>query len=201
LVNNVWASPKGFAGFTERFWERPIDDWEPLVGLGLRAHYVASVHAAKLMVARGSGLIANISSFGSRGHLHSVLYGIAKTGLDKMAADMAVELAGTGVNTLSLWPGLVRNELIVASGLTGFAGFSFEKAETPEFLGRLMVALANDERIGEFSGATIVTAEAGAHYGITNEDGTAPESHRAAFGGGPLFGPDHLFDPDHPLGV
>lgn len=191
LVNNVWAAPKGFHGFTERFWERPLGDWDPLVGIGLRAHYVASVHAAKLMVARGSGLIANISSFGSRGHLHSVLYGMAKAGLDKMAADMAVELAGTGVNTLSLWPGLVRNELIVASGLTEFAGFSFEKAETPEFLGGVVVALANDPRVGELSGSTIVTAEAGAHYGITNEDGGVPESHRAAFGGGPVFGADH----------
>ncbi|MCX5044620.1 SDR family NAD(P)-dependent oxidoreductase [Aldersonia sp. NBC_00410] len=192
LVNNVWAAPKGFHGFSERFWERPLTDWDSLVGVGLRAHYVASVRAAKLMVARGSGLIVNISSFGSRGHLHSVLYGIAKAGLDKMAADMAIELAGTGVDTLSLWPGLVRNELIVASGLTDFAGFSFEKAETPEFLGRVLVALANDPRIGELSGSTIVTAEAGAHYGITNEDGTAPESHRAAFGGGPVFGTDRV---------
>jgi NAD(P)-dependent dehydrogenase (short-subunit alcohol dehydrogenase family) len=116
---------------------------------------------------------------------------MAKAGLDKMAADMAVELTGTGVHTLSLWPGLVRNELIVASGLTGFAGFSFEKAETPEFLGRVMVALANDPRIAELSGSTIVTAEAGVHYGIADEDGKAPESHRAAFGGGPIFGADH----------
>ncbi len=37
LVNNVWASPKGFAGFTDPFWKRPVDDWDSLIGVGLRA--------------------------------------------------------------------------------------------------------------------------------------------------------------------
>ncbi|WP_161996588.1 SDR family NAD(P)-dependent oxidoreductase, partial [Rhodococcus sp. YH1] len=117
LVNNVWASPPGFAGFSEPFWKRPISDWDSLVGVGLRAHYVASVDAAQLMVPRGSGMIVNISSFGTRGYLHSVLYGISKAGLDKMAADMAVDLAGTGVTALSLWPGLVKNEAMLARGI------------------------------------------------------------------------------------
>lgn len=80
LVNNVWAAPEGFAGFTEKFWQRPLSDWDPLIGVGLRAHYVAAVHAAQLMVPRGTGLIANISSFGTRGHLHSVLYGMSRPG-------------------------------------------------------------------------------------------------------------------------
>src|SRR5699024_8201208 len=67
LVNNAWASPKGFAGFSEPFWRRPVDDWESLIGIGLRTHYVASVAAARVMIEQGSGLITNISSFGSRG--------------------------------------------------------------------------------------------------------------------------------------
>src|SRR5699024_10088982 len=70
LVNNVWAAPKGFGGFAEPFWKRPLSDWDSLIGVGLRAHYVAAVHAAGLMVPRGAGLIVNISSFGTRGHLH-----------------------------------------------------------------------------------------------------------------------------------
>lgn len=87
------------------FWERPLDDWDSLIGLGLRAHYVASVAAARLMVPRRTGLIVNISSFGTRGHLHSVLYGISKAGLDKMASDMAADLRDHDVHAVSLWPG------------------------------------------------------------------------------------------------
>jgi NAD(P)-dependent dehydrogenase (short-subunit alcohol dehydrogenase family) len=187
LVNNVWAHPKGFAGFSDPFWKRPISDWDTLIGVGLRAHYVASVEAAKLMVPRGSGLIGNISSFGTRGYLHSVLYGMSKAGLDKMAADMAVELKGTGVTALSFWPGLVRNEAMLASGMESFAGFPLSEAETPEFIGRVIVALANDPEVGKLSGSTQITAETALEYGITDVDGAQPASHRAAFGGGPLF--------------
>lgn len=187
LVNNVWAAPKGFAGFTDPFWKRPISDWDSLIGVGLRAHYVASVHAAPLMVAHGSGLIVNISSFGARGHLHSVLYGMSKAGLDKMAADMAVELAGTGVTTLSLWPGLVNNERMQALGLTEFQGFSLANAETPEFIGRVIVALADDPDLGARSGHTLITAEAALDYGVSDVEGNQPDSHRALFGGGPLY--------------
>ncbi|CAJ1493974.1 SDR family oxidoreductase [[Mycobacterium] kokjensenii] len=190
LVNNVWAAPEGFAGFTEKFWQRPLSDWDPLIGVGLRAHYVAAVHAAQLMVPRGTGLIANISSFGTRGHLHSVLYGMSKAGLDKMAADMAVELSGTGVSTVSLWPGLVRNEVMqgfMDRGLDNFQGYPLANAETPEFIGRVIAALADDPDIGARSGHTLITAEAALDYGVTDIAGNQPDSHRELFGGGPLY--------------
>lgn len=190
LVNNVWAAPKGFAGFTEKFWQRPLSDWDSLLGVGLRAHYVASVHAAQLMVPRGAGLIANISSFGARGHLHSVLYGMSKAGLDKMAADMAVELTGTGVSAVSLWPGLVKNEVMqgfMARGLDNFQGYPLANAETPEFIGRVIAALADDPDIAARSGHTLITAETALDYGITDIEGNQPDSHRSLFGGGPLY--------------
>ncbi|WZU34315.1 hypothetical protein Rruber_03820 [Rhodococcus ruber] len=187
LVNNVWAGPPGFAGFSEPFWQRPLSDWDSLVGLGLRAHYVASVEAAKLMVPRGSGTIVNISSFGTRGYLHSVLYGISKAGLDKMAADMAVDLRGTGVTALSVWPGLVKNEAMLARGIDNFEGFSLANAETPEFVGRVIVALANDPKVNKRSGHTLITAETALDYGVVDVEGNQPDSHRGAFGGGPLY--------------
>lgn len=36
-----------------------------------------------------------------------------------MPADMAVELRDTGVSTLSLWPGIVRTEQVLAMGVDG----------------------------------------------------------------------------------
>ncbi|MGV9709211.1 SDR family NAD(P)-dependent oxidoreductase [Gordonia sp. NPDC003424] len=189
LVNNAWAAPPGFGGFSDRFWERPVDDWDTLIGVGVRAHYVASVYAARSMVARGSGLIATISSFGTRGHLHSVLYGMSKAALDKMSFDMGTELADTGVTAVSLWLGLIRTELMLSLGIDEFAGFSVQRGEDPEFVGRVIAALADDPSLADRNGHTLVTAELGADYGITNNDGTPPDSHRSAFGGGPLFPP------------
>lgn len=194
LVNSAWSAPRGFAGFTEKFYDRPISDWDTLIGVGLRAHYVASVHAARMMVPRGAGLIASISSFGSRGHLHSVLYGMSKAALDKMAYDMAHELRGTGVSAVSLWPGLVRTELLLSAGISEFAGFPIAEAEDPAFIGRVIDHLSRDDELAGLSGSTLVTAELGARYGVVNDDGTAPASHRRAFGGGGLFPPTP--DPD-----
>lgn len=187
LVNNVWAAPDGMAGFDEPFWTRPVSDWEPLVGIGLRAHYVASVHAARHMVARGSGLIVNISSFGARAPLHSVLYGISKAGLDKMAADMAHELRAAGVLALSLWPGLVRTDGLVEAGVKEVAGFQLADAESPELVGSVIARLADDTQLPERSGHTYVVAELAEEYGVTEPDGRRATSHRAAFGGGPLY--------------
>lgn len=187
LVNNVWAMPPDMTAFQDRFWERPVSDWDSLIGVGLRAHYVASVHAAKIMVKQGSGLLANISSFGSRGHLHSVLYGMSKTALDKMAHDMGHELTGTGVTAVSLWLGLMRTEALVERGVESVAGFPLASAETPEYVGRVLNALATDSNLSRHNGHTLVTAEVGVDYGITDEHGAAPPNHRAAFGGGPFF--------------
>ncbi|NED68027.1 SDR family NAD(P)-dependent oxidoreductase, partial [Streptomyces sp. SID10244] len=122
--------------------------------------------------ARGTGLIVSISSFGSRGHLHSVLYGMSKSGLDKMAFDMGHELSGTGVTAVSLWLGLIRTELLLSLGIDEFAGFSLQRAEDPEFVGRVIDALAGDPDLGDHNGHTLVTAELGIGYGLANNDGT-----------------------------
>ena len=188
LVNNVWAGP-GLESMFKPFWERPVDDWDLLVGLGLRAHYVACHHAAPRMIGRGRGLIVNISSFGARGRLHSVAYGVSKVGLDKMAADMAVDLADTGVTTLSLWPGLVRTETLLAAGVEEIEGFPVAEAETPQFIGRVIRALADDPATARRSGHTLVATEVAEEYDILDERGERPRSHRQAFGGGPLFPP------------
>ena len=39
-------------------------------------------------------------------------YGIGKAAMDRMANDMAVELATENVTMVSLWPGLVKTETL-----------------------------------------------------------------------------------------
>lgn len=187
LVNNVWAGPGIDPAGNQPLWERPLSDWDALIGLGLRSHVVASAAACRHMVPRGSGLIVTISSFGARGYLHSVLYGVAKAGLDKLTADLAHELTGHGVTALSLWPGLVRTPALLSRGITEIAGIRVDDGETPQFQGRVVHALADDPEVQRWSGAALVSAEVGEHYGILDVDGRRPRSLRAVFGGGPLF--------------
>lgn len=59
---------------------------------GVRASYIASCHAARVMVAARRGLIVNISFWAAQKHVANVAYGVAKAATDKMTADMSHEL-------------------------------------------------------------------------------------------------------------
>ncbi len=60
LVNNVYKIPDPPA-WGGGFWDHPIQIWDDQVGIGLRAHYVASWHAAPLLFEAGPGaLIVNV---------------------------------------------------------------------------------------------------------------------------------------------
>ncbi len=70
---------------------------------GVRAHYVASAHAARTMVARQSGLIVNISFWAAQKHIGNVAYGVSKSATDKLTADMAHELREFNVAEVALY--------------------------------------------------------------------------------------------------
>jgi NAD(P)-dependent dehydrogenase (short-subunit alcohol dehydrogenase family) len=112
LVNNVYSAPDLVPWLGKKFWELPIEAWDQVIDIGTRSHYVSSVFGAPLMLANRSGLIVNVSSSGAVSYGHNVVYGVGKAAVDKMTADMAIELDGTGVSVVSLWPGLVRTELL-----------------------------------------------------------------------------------------
>ena len=103
---------------------------------------------------------------------------------DKMAADMAVDFRGTGVATVSIWMGILLTDKL-RSALQGrpgaLAGF-VEQAETPEFTGHLIDALYRDPELTELSGHTVIGAELAQRYGIADECGRRPPSHREMLG-------------------
>ena len=108
LVNNAAAVHDELVD-PKPFWEKPLE-LADVLDVGLRSAYVASWHAAPLMVAAGRGLIAFTSSPGSVCYMHGPAYGAQKAGIDKLAADMAVDFAGTGVATVSIWMGILLTE-------------------------------------------------------------------------------------------
>ena len=65
------------------FWEKELAA-QYILDVGLRSAYVASWHAARIMVKQGSGLIAFTSSFGASCYMHGPAYGAQKAGLDKL---------------------------------------------------------------------------------------------------------------------
>ncbi len=182
LVNNATAEMGSMVG--QRFWQLPIALWDDLIGVGLRSHYVASLHAAPMMIAQGEGLIVNVSSHGSREYLMGVIYGVGKAGVEKLTSDMSKELREHNVAVISIWPGLVvgENRLVAAErqddGRLTLFGLDLTHAETPAFPGRGVVALATDaERMGR-TGQAFWGVELAEEYGFTDVDGRVPDARK-----------------------
>ena len=182
LVNNVAVihddliRPGGF-------WEKSVE-LADILTLGLRCHYIASYYAAPIMVRQKSGLIAFTSSFGSVCYMHGPAYGAQKAGVDKFAADMAVDLKEHNVAAISIWMGPLlteRTQRALAERPDQYEGF-LAQAETPEFTGRLIAGLYDDPKLMEFSGQTLIGAELAPRYAVTEKGGRAPPSYRDMLG-------------------
>lgn len=175
LVNNVWGGYEGMmedGRFTwpQPFWEQPLWRWDAMFHAGVRAHYQASQLVAPSMIARRSGLIVNISFWAAQKHIGNVAYGVSKAATDKMTADMATELAAHGVAVVSLYPGLVRTEKVMEAA----PFLDLTNSESPEFIGRAVVALASDPGAMRHAGNVLVAAGLAKEYGFTDTDGTTP---------------------------
>ena len=183
LVNNAHSGVRDlYEGAGQRFWETPPDFWDHMNRVGLRAHYVASVYAARMMVPRRSGLIVNVSSFGSLSYLPSMAYGVGKAALDRMTADMAIELRRFAVAVVSIWPGIVRTEMtapLAEQATPGYRRMLDAYAESPIVSGRAVVALASDPAILRLSGRVVIAAEVARRHGLRDEDGSLPLSPRS----------------------
>ena len=174
LVNVAWGGYErmvedGRFTFIAPFWEQPAWRWDAMMTAGVRAAFVASQHAARIMVPARRGLIVHISSWAAQKHVANTLYGVAKAATDKLAADMAHELRPHGVTVVSLYPGLVRTEAVLAAGV-----FDLSNSESPEFIGRAVAALAADPDALRRSGSVLVAAALAQEYGFTDIDGRQP---------------------------
>ncbi|KAJ1616706.1 hypothetical protein T492DRAFT_1104877 [Pavlovales sp. CCMP2436] len=188
LVNNAFSADgiNGGSGLRAPFWEQGSEMWDRVTGVGLRSHYVCACEAVPLMRARGGGIMVQISSFGGSSYIFNVAYGVAKAAVDRLTADMHVELKPLGISTVSLYPGVVKTEhnlLLLKSGEWEAAsgGMDLTSGETPAFSGKAVVAIASSspEYLRRISGSVQVVAELATELGFADEGGRIPASIRS----------------------
>lgn len=197
LVNNVWAGyapmqrkleealsgrksrkkmiegmEHAFGEFTDPFWTLPTDNWDLMNTVGARSHYVATVLAARQMVARKNGVVINltadISQVGGQ-----VGYSMAKAAVNRMTIDTAAQLKAQCVTVVGLQPGMVLTEMFEERFRKGFLDEDdFERFEAPAFVGTCAVALAADNDVQRFSGETMTTSEVSETLGVERLDGS-----------------------------
>lgn len=185
LVNNAWPGYENMVEGTDftwarPFWQQPMWRWSAMIDVGLRSTFVATRAAALSMIGRGRGLIVNISFWAAELFDGNAIYGLAKAGANKLAADFAHDLRPHGVAAIALYPGLVRTEAVMRNA----AFFDLSNSESPQFIGRVIAGLWDDPELMDKSGGVHVAAELAVRYGIMDVDGKSPRPlKRADFAG------------------
>jgi dehydrogenase/reductase SDR family protein 1 len=178
LVNCAWGgyekmSEDGKFTWPLPFWEQPAHRWSAMMDAGLRAAFECSARAARMMVPQSCGLIVNIGFWAAQKYLGNTIYGIAKAATDKMTADMAIELKPHGVAAISLYPGLVRTELVLKAAEGG--AFDLANSESTEFCGRVIAALMDAPDLMSKTGRVLVAADLARERGVRDIDGSLPK--------------------------
>ncbi|APE37407.1 short-chain dehydrogenase [Nocardia mangyaensis] len=187
LVNNALAVPDALV-LRGPFWEKPLSLLD-LFDVGMRSSYISSYYAAPLLTANGEGLVVNTSSFGGTCYMHGPAYGAGKAAVDKMAHDMAVDFRPFDVAVVSIWMGLLKTERTLAAFAANPGAYEglAATAESPEFTGRVIDALARDPQLMQRSGQVLIGAEIAVELGVRDTEDQQPPSHRPFLGDPPVF--------------
>jgi NAD(P)-dependent dehydrogenase (short-subunit alcohol dehydrogenase family) len=172
LVNCAWGGYEVEGRVSQApFWEQPLHYWDRMFVSGVRATLISSHFAAPLMLRQNQGLIVNITAWVDDVYLANIFYDTAKNAINRMAFGMAQELKKHKIAALSLAPGFIRTERVVAAfdaaGMKGYESFT----ESPEYVGRAVAALAADSNVIEKSGRILTAGDLAREYGFTDVDG------------------------------
>lgn len=192
LVNNAFAAHDQMT-VPGPFWEKSLD-LVHMLDAGLLGSYAAAYHAAPMMVRQQRGLVVFTSASGATHYAFGPAYGAHKAGLDKYAADMAVDFREFNVASVSIWMGAVmteRMQLMAEADPERFAAIE-PLTETPFFTGHIIWALYRDPALMGISGQTLIGAELAEKYGIVDEGGRRPRSYRELHGVAPFTQYDRI---------
>lgn len=188
LVNNAcWQG--NVMNAPGQFWEKSLEV-ATMIDVGARSGFVASWYAAPHMVKQDKGLIVFTSSPGSMHYCMGPSYGAHKAAVDKMAFDMGVDFADYGANvaSVSIWMGSLTTERLLGmmEAMPDLREHLEGTLESAGYTGHVAWAMFNDpEMFARFNGKTVIGAEVGKEYGITDIEGRYPPSVRDGTGASP----------------
>jgi len=195
LVNDIWGGD-ALTQFGKRFWTANLDNGLLMLKQAVHSHIITSHFAVPLMLGRPGAIIVEITDGDTFHYRGNLFYDLVKISVIRLAFAMSRELRKQGIVSLALTPGFLRSEAVLEHfGVTetnwkdavkktppGRAKRvvhddrpDFLQSETPRYVGRAIVALATDPKVGEKSGRVFSSWGLSREYKFTDVDGTRPD--------------------------
>jgi len=178
VVNCAWGGYEehDLEGFGRPFWEQPSHHWDRMFTAGVRPTLLTSARLAPQLMSSDHGCLVNLLSWLHGEYLGNLYYDTAKSAILRMTEGMAKELLPRGVAAVALVPGFMRTERVMASHALHPFDLSF--TESPAYVGRAVVALAQDPGVLGKTGRLLYVGDLAKIYGFTDVDGTQPPPFR-----------------------
>ena len=124
------------------------------------------------MFASDYARMINVSSAGGQSYHFSSSYGAGKAGLDRLTADMAIELEPKGIPACILYPGSVATEFIQDHAES--QGMDLSQSQTPLLVGRAATSLLMSEDMMSRSGSIQWVEDLVLEFDLYDENGSRP---------------------------
>jgi NAD(P)-dependent dehydrogenase (short-subunit alcohol dehydrogenase family) len=182
LVNCIAGEDPMMAGWSP-FWDADLTNVEALMRQALISRVITAKHAARRMIRRRRGFIAEVTENDLLLSSGDVTTQILRFSHKALAAIFASEMRNYGVVAIAITPGFLRSErMLEYFGVTegnwreaGTKDRNFLESESPLFVGRAIVALATDPAISQRTGQLFSSWEVGRDYGLADIDGRRPD--------------------------
>ena len=165
-INNAGISPKA------KLIDMTADEWDILMRTNLRAVFLGSQFAARLMRKNGGGVILNASSYASvMPSATSGAYAAAKSGVTSLTRSLAAEFAPLGIRVIAYIPGIIATEInkrrMEQFGAQMRSQIALNRWGTTEEVANVLVFLAS-EKASYITGTAIEIT--GGKFSIQNPD-------------------------------
>ena len=188
LVNDIFGAPR--IEWNKSVWESDLEYGLHTLRLAIDTHAITSHFAIPLLIRRPGGLVVEVNDgtaeYNERTYRNSFFYDLSKAAVLRMAFALGHELESCGATAVSLTPGWLRSEAMLEEfGVSESSWREATKAqphfaisESPAFVGRAVVALAQDPQVRRWNGKSLSSGQLAAVYGFTDVDGSRPDAWR-----------------------
>jgi NAD(P)-dependent dehydrogenase (short-subunit alcohol dehydrogenase family) len=188
LVNDVFGATK--IEWNKSVWESDLDYGLRTLRLAVDTHAITSHFAIPLLIKTPGGLVVEVNDgtaeYNGSHYRNSFFYDLTKAAVLRMAFALGHELRPYSATALSLTPGWLRSEAMLEEFGVTEANWRdatmrvphFAISESPSFVGRAVVALAQDPNVSRWNGQSLSSGQLAKIYSFTDLDGSQPDAWR-----------------------